>query len=349
MVDNGWIRAQGLRRPYIIYSIGLYIVDSPEQSLLACTVGGWCPRIVGYVMPFTSEFPRADIYELVAPDILHQVIKGTFKDHLVTWVGEYLDLTYGKTYAKMILDDIDRRIALAPPFPGLRRFPQGRGFKQWTGDDSKALMKVYLPALEGHLPADAIGVRPNGFTLPQQHSLCHYRHLICLFGAPNGLCSSITESKHIKAVKEPWRRSNRCNALGQMLVINQHLDKLTASRSYFESKGMIKSTVLADACEHAGLFGSDITDMPAGTLDTNPASRSANTDQGDNEGNLHHGAESTDPHEMDETHPVDDKETVSHVFLPESRRIERLSVVRHRAGRHLSPTRSSNSYPLFSV
>lgn len=36
------------------------------------------------------------------------------------------------------------RIAAAPPFSGLRRFPQGRGFKQWTGDDSKALMKVLL-------------------------------------------------------------------------------------------------------------------------------------------------------------------------------------------------------------
>jgi hypothetical protein len=36
------------------------------------------------------------------------------------------------------------RIAAAPPFSGLRRFPQGRGFKQWTGDDSKALMKVRL-------------------------------------------------------------------------------------------------------------------------------------------------------------------------------------------------------------
>jgi hypothetical protein len=35
------------------------------------------------------------------------------------------------------------RIAAAPPFPGLRRFPEGRGFNQWTGDDSKALMKVF--------------------------------------------------------------------------------------------------------------------------------------------------------------------------------------------------------------
>lgn len=33
-------------------------------------------------------------------------------------------------------------LAIAPPFPGLRRFPQGRRFKQWTGDDSKGLMKV---------------------------------------------------------------------------------------------------------------------------------------------------------------------------------------------------------------
>ena len=33
-------------------------------------------------------------------------------------------------------------IANAPPFSGLRRFPKGRGFKRWTGNDSKALMKV---------------------------------------------------------------------------------------------------------------------------------------------------------------------------------------------------------------
>ena len=34
------------------------------------------------------------------------------------------------------------RIALVPPYPGLRRFKQGRNFQQWTGNDSKALMKV---------------------------------------------------------------------------------------------------------------------------------------------------------------------------------------------------------------
>jgi hypothetical protein len=69
------------------------------------------------------------------------------------------------------------------------------------------------------------GIQKN-FALPCQHSISHYRYLIQQFGAPNGLCSSITECKHIKAVKEPWHRSSRNEPLGQMLLTNQRLDKL---------------------------------------------------------------------------------------------------------------------------
>ena len=39
-------------------------------------------------------------------------------------------------------------IALAPSFAGLRRFPQGRGFKQWTGNNLKALMKVITTCVQ---------------------------------------------------------------------------------------------------------------------------------------------------------------------------------------------------------
>jgi hypothetical protein len=85
------------------------------------------------------------------------------------------------------------------------------------------------------------------FSLLRQHSLCHYIVLIRLFGAPNGLCSSITESKHIKAVKEPWRRSSRFNALGQMLLTNQRLDKLAAARVDFEACGMLRGSCLSNA------------------------------------------------------------------------------------------------------
>ncbi|KAI1783291.1 hypothetical protein LXA43DRAFT_977191 [Ganoderma leucocontextum] len=302
-----------------IYGFGPYIADYPEQALLACIVQGWCPKcdahrdnldeggtkrshsvteplldalslkalwddygIVGDLLPFTVAFPRADIHDMLSPDLLHQVIKGTFKDHLVSWVEEYLVITHGKAGAAVILADIDRRIAAAPHFPGLRRFPEGRGFKQWTGDDSKALMKVYLPAIQGYVPPqmvqalsaflefcylvrrdtittttmrqiedalarfhrdrvifEEVGVRLDGFSLPRQHSLKHYPALIQSFGAPNGLCSSITESKHIKAVKEPYRRSNRFEALGQMLLTNQRLDKLAAARVDFTARGML--------------------------------------------------------------------------------------------------------------
>jgi hypothetical protein len=83
------------------------------------------------------------------------------------------------------------------------------------------------------------GVRPTGFSLPRQHSLLHYRHHMEEFGAPGGLCSSITESQHITAVKKPWRRSNRYEALGQMLLTNQRNDKLAASRVDFISRGML--------------------------------------------------------------------------------------------------------------
>lgn len=84
-----------------------------------------------------------------------------------------------------------------------------------------------------------LGIRLN-FNLPRQHSSRHWTKLIREFGAPNGLCSSITESKHIKAVKQPWRRSNRYKALKQMLYINQRLDKLSAARVDFTRRGMLE-------------------------------------------------------------------------------------------------------------
>ncbi|KAJ7142563.1 hypothetical protein C8R44DRAFT_571794, partial [Mycena epipterygia] len=112
----------------VIYRLGPYIADYPEQVWLACIVQNWCPKcdakpnnldapgacrrkdtktaflvtcfdpgtlwddfgIRSDVIPFTRDFPRVDIHELISPDLLHQVIKGTFKDHLVEWVNQYL-------------------------------------------------------------------------------------------------------------------------------------------------------------------------------------------------------------------------------------------------------------------
>ncbi|OSC97902.1 hypothetical protein PYCCODRAFT_1376275, partial [Trametes coccinea BRFM310] len=334
----------------VIWGIGAYIADYLEQVVIACIVQGWCPTclkpsgnldapesgdkrsrshtdalvrtfdpailwddygVLHDVFPFTNDFPRADIHELLSGDLLHQLIKGTFKDHLVTWVGEYLTLTYGEARGKELLDEIDRRLSLVPPFPGLRHFKQGRDFKQWTGDDSKALMKIYLPAIAQVLPPRIVraisafieacyicrrnvvhesdlrgsfalarqdfhrhravfketGVRPSGFSLPRQHSLEHYDQHIRNFGAPNGLCTSITEAKHIKAVKEPWRRSNRYEPLGQMLLTNQRLDKLAAARADFTARGMLSGTCSAQYSCSANLDGEEGMDLDAEASD----------------------------------------------------------------------------------
>jgi hypothetical protein len=113
----------------------------------------------------------------------------------------------------------------------------------------KALNDTLLRFHRYHKIFRTSGVRADGFNLPRQHSLTHYVKLIRAFGAPNGLCSSITESKHIKAVKEPWRRLSRFEALSQMLLTNQRLDKLAAARVDFADRGMLQGTCLSAVWE----------------------------------------------------------------------------------------------------
>ncbi|KAF4581453.1 hypothetical protein EYR38_002781 [Pleurotus pulmonarius] len=307
-----------------IFSIGPYIADYPEQVWLAGIVSTWCPKcdarpgrldnsaahlqthektdtlldlfdpgivwdeygLRSDVVPFTHRFPRADIHELITPDLLHQLIKGTFKDHLVTWVQDYILQAHPKSVALAIIQDIDRRISAVPAYPGLRRFADGRDFNQWTGDDSKALMKVYIVAICGHVPEEMVrcitsfvnccylvrrksistkdlqrfclhladfhryrqifvdkNVRSD-LSLPRQHTLMHYADGIELFGSPNGLCTSITESKHIPAIKQPWRRSNKNKPLKQMLQTIVRSDKLFALRQVFKQRGMLAGSVL---------------------------------------------------------------------------------------------------------
>ncbi|KAJ3474086.1 hypothetical protein NLI96_g12658 [Meripilus lineatus] len=318
-----------------IFEIGPFIADYPEQVFLAGIVSRWCPKCFAKnltqcghprfrafteylllmeedeilwsafgidpgITTFTSNFPRADIHELLSPDLLHQVIKGTFKDHLVTWIERYIAKTHSKANAKRIMDDIDRRIAIVPNFPGLRRFPEGRHFKQWTGNDSKALMKVIIPAIVGHVPSDMVrclvafmdfcylarrpshtledltrmqdslqrfhqlrlvfvthGIHTDEFCLPRQHSLSHYIPSIKLFGSPNGLCSSITESKHITAVKKPWRASSRNNSLKHILDTNVRMSKISAARIDFGHRGMLRGDVLTAARIEVGDIDDD--------------------------------------------------------------------------------------------
>src|ERR1700761_4280721 len=81
---------------------------------------------------------------------------------------------------------------------------------------------------------------PISLSMPRQHALSHFYDGIHLFGSPNGLCSSITESKHIHAVKIPWRMSSRYRALTQMLKTIQRMDKMLALHRRFKDNGMLQ-------------------------------------------------------------------------------------------------------------
>ncbi|KAG1742879.1 hypothetical protein EDB19DRAFT_1633659, partial [Suillus lakei] len=91
------------------------------------------------------------------------------------------------------LTSTPNRIVEAPAFSGLHRFYQGCNFKQWTGDGSKACMKVFhlfshfiqifflaniiqicFSAIEGYVPTDIVHAFPALLEfchlVPQHHN-----------------------------------------------------------------------------------------------------------------------------------------------------------------------------------
>jgi hypothetical protein len=109
------------------------------------------------------------------------------------------------------------------------------------------------------------GVR-DSILLPQQHALMHYPDSIVLFGSPNGLCSSIMEAKHIKAMKELWQRSSRNKPLPQMLERVMRMEKMATLRAIFLRLGMLHGSTSAweAGCKQAfGYEDPDAEEDPA--------------------------------------------------------------------------------------
>ena len=86
----------------------LVAIDPWERAALIFNLTNIWTRLTPPLQPFTSYFPRSD-NQMISQDLLHQVIKGTFKDHLVTWVVNYIQCSNSDGDASHILDELDHR------------------------------------------------------------------------------------------------------------------------------------------------------------------------------------------------------------------------------------------------
>ncbi|KAI6095192.1 hypothetical protein F5141DRAFT_1191401 [Pisolithus sp. B1] len=274
-----------------------YIADFPEQCLVACNKESRCPCCLvqsnkcgdledwascsmanmlktlqkfdvkglhAVFDPFWKELPFTNIFACLTPNILHQLHKGIFHDHLLQWC---MSIVSEK--------EIDACFQAMTQYPTLCHFKKGvSSVSQWTGTEHKEMQRVFVSLLAGavddhvlivihslldfifyaqlqqHMDTTLAAMKASLKTFHNHkhiHSLQHYISLIQALGSADSYNTKYPEQLHIDYAKDSYHcRDNKHNYVEQMALWLQCQEAMHYKSAYLAWRRPCAAT-----CEHS--------------------------------------------------------------------------------------------------
>ncbi|PBK83046.1 hypothetical protein ARMGADRAFT_1048524 [Armillaria gallica] len=228
--------------------LAAYVADYPEQYLVRCcmeTVAQMCdpekminilkqtsdshkPKVftkqrLHLVDLFWRKLPHCNIFNCFIPNILHQLHKGMFKDHVISWSTEAVD-------ADKLKEELDCHFRAMTCHPSLKNMEKVfllvlnvldfiyyyyTHFEEHTDESLSKLDEVW------HTLHDKKAVFINldiwqHFNIPKVHSTTHYALMIQSHGTADGFNTEASECLHIDFAKVAYNASNKKDYVKQM-------------------------------------------------------------------------------------------------------------------------------------
>ena len=238
---------------------------------------------------FWKDLPFTDIFACITPNILHQLHKGIFHDHLVQWCLGIV----GKK-------EMDACFQAVSQYPGLRHFKKGiSSVSQWTGMEHREMERVFIGLLSG-AAEDSILLMARSlldfiyyaqfqqqmdktlavmqeslnlfhshkaiftelrirdhFNVPKIHSLLHYISSIRALSSADGYNTEYPECLHIDYAKDAYHASNKQDYIEQMALWLQRQEAIHHKTAYHAWRQLSNLRVLSPSTEDlaVGLTG----------------------------------------------------------------------------------------------